>query len=105
MDSIFCCSSILPYRPKALDHEQKFEAFMHWDSALRSSLLNTVKSSANLSLGSSLSYVVQVVCQVNYGPLESKRYFSKATEGDGKEDFCEVTEKDLIDANYQKLNS
>jgi hypothetical protein len=79
---------------------------MSWNSALRDSLTDPVTSDDNTSLGSSgLSYVVQIVRQVNYGPLESKRYFTKAAEEDSEGSFVEVTEGNLIDANYQKLNS
>lgn len=49
------------------------------------------------------SFAVQLVRQVNFGPLESKRYFiplSAATDA-----FKEVTESDLIRANFQKLNA
>lgn len=48
-------------------------------------------------------YAVQLVRQVNYGPLESKRYFIPV---EGKDEaFIEVVEDDLIQANFQKLNS
>lgn len=50
------------------------------------------------------SYAVQIVRQVNYGPLESKRYFIAVREK-VDEPFLEVTERDLIEANYEKLNS
>jgi len=49
------------------------------------------------------SYAVQLVRQVNYGPLESKRYFIPVEGRD--EAFIEITENDLIKANFQKLNS
>ena len=105
MGTIFRCSSILPYRPRILHHEHNFKAFITWTTVLRNSLQEPVASNDNFSLGSSnLSYVVQLVCQVNYGPLESKRYFAKATEQEGEESFVEVTQGNLIDANYQKLN-
>lgn len=48
-------------------------------------------------------HVVQLVRQVNYGPFESKRYFIPT---DGTEsDFAEVIENDLIQANFQKVNT
>jgi hypothetical protein len=49
------------------------------------------------------AYAVQLVRQVNFGPLESKRYFIpvEVTE----ELFREVSEDDLIRANFQKVNS
>jgi hypothetical protein len=48
-------------------------------------------------------FAVQLVRQVNYGPLESKRYFIPAKNGENV--FVEVVEDDLIQANFQKLNS
>jgi hypothetical protein len=49
---------------------------------------------------SSVTLAIQVVRQVNYGPLESKRYFAQC--GD---EFVEVEEKWLVDANFAKLNT
>lgn len=48
-------------------------------------------------------FAVQLVRQVNFGPLESKRYFipTDATE----DNFVEITENDLIQANFQKVNT
>jgi hypothetical protein len=47
--------------------------------------------------------VVQIVRQVNYCALESKRYL---VVGTGKhESFVEVTEGDLVNADFGKLNS
>ncbi|KAF4535198.1 MFS multidrug transporter [Lasiodiplodia theobromae] len=50
-------------------------------------------------------HVIQLVKQVNYGPLESRRYFAVAKGNDEEEAFVEVTESDLIAANYKKLNA
>jgi hypothetical protein len=50
-------------------------------------------------------FAVQVVRQVNYGPLESKRYFVSAKDQEGEMNFHEITESDLIEANYEKLNA
>jgi len=54
--------------------------------------------------GDSWLYAIQVVQQVNYGALESKRYFV-ATEIDGVQAWHEIQESDLIEANYEKLNA
>jgi len=77
---------------------------MSWASSQQdtSSVSITPASSSALDAASHPQFVVQVVRQVNYGPLESKRYFAKANSD---ESFIEVTERDLIEANYQKLNS
>ena len=47
-------------------------------------------------------FVVQLVRQVNYSPLESTRYFIPV---EGKDELIEVVEDDLVQANFQKLNS
>ncbi|KAK4617894.1 hypothetical protein CLAFUW4_11987 [Fulvia fulva] len=48
-------------------------------------------------------FAVQLVRQVNFGPLESKRYFIPTAGQDGP--FKEITEGDLVHANFQKLNA
>ncbi|KAJ0123613.1 mfs multidrug transporter [Diaporthe amygdali] len=98
MASLFCCGSIKPYRPQALSHESKFIQFMRWAN----STTGTTSSAGSVDLVETApDFVVQLVRQVNFGPLESKRYFAP-TEGDK---FVEVSENDLVQANFQKLNS
>ena len=99
MASPFCCDSIKQYRPSYLDHEAKFRAFMTWSST-KSKIDQPSETSFT---DAKPSYAVQLVRQVNFGPLESKRYFVPAGDKDGE--FVEVTENDLINANFQKLNS
>ena len=48
-------------------------------------------------------FAIQLVRQVNYGPLESKRYFIPAESEE--RGFLEITEEELIQANFKKLNS
>lgn len=48
-------------------------------------------------------YAVQLVTQVNYGPLKSKRYF--VPQDNPARDFVEVTVEDLVNANFEKVNS
>ena len=96
MGTIFCCSSAAPYRPRILDHEHKFQAFLRW--------IPSAKPSINIP-GATIDdalYAVQVVKQVNYGPQESIRYFI-ATTDDTR--FVETSEDALISANFEKLNS
>jgi len=50
-------------------------------------------------------FAVQLVRQVNYGPLETKRYFIPVKDSPEENAFVEVAEQDLIQANFQKLNS
>jgi hypothetical protein len=90
---------------RRLDHELKFENFLAW-AQLPNSESSTGEQDHQTILDEG-SYVVQIVRQVNYGPLESKRYFVKksTTSAGGPSTFGEITENDLIQANFQKLNS
>lgn len=94
---MFCCASILPFRPARLLHEDKFVSFMKWANypASASKDLDPTDLQALQPL-----YAVQLVRQVNYGALESKRYFIPYGSG-----FKEVTEDDLIQGNFEKLNT
>lgn len=100
MSSLFCCDSVQSYRPQILSHEQKFRMFMLWAKYPRNSVISTVAVDL-LSLKP--DFAVQLVRQVNYGPLESKRYFIPSSSSDGG--FLEISENDLIQANFQKLNA
>lgn len=93
--SLFCCDAIKPYKPQRIDHEAKFREF------LACATLNDTSQSTNPAEDlANADYVVQLVRQVNYGPLESKRYFAHTPLG-----YKEVSEKDLINANFKKLNT
>jgi hypothetical protein len=48
-------------------------------------------------------FAVQLVQQMNYGPIESKRYF--IPDDNSPSEFNEVLEDSLIQANFQKLNT
>lgn len=93
--SLFCCDSIAPYKAQRIDHEAKFHDFMAWATSAEPSVSTTPAEDLQKA-----DYVVQLVRQVNYGPLESKRYFAHTPEG-----WKEVSEKDLINANFKKLNT
>jgi hypothetical protein len=97
MSSIFCCVNVQRYKNRTLAHETKFRAFMAWASFPKES---TIVSSDIAPAATSVTLAIQVVKQVNFGPLESKRYFVQ-TSGE----FVEVTEQWLIDANFEKLNT
>lgn len=47
-------------------------------------------------------YAIQLVKQANFGPQESIRYFAPAGIGSH---FVELTEGDLLEWNFEKLNS
>ncbi|CAH0027374.1 unnamed protein product [Clonostachys rhizophaga] len=100
MASLFCCDGVLPYRPQHLDHEEKFRTFMQWAKFPRDSF---VQGDNGYFSRTSPSFAVQLVKQVNYGPLEAKRYFIPEQGGTGN--FVEVSENYLIEGNFEKLNS
>jgi len=83
-------------------HESKFTSFMSWAAFPRESNANSSDDAAYITCP---SYVVQIIKQVNFGPLESKRYFAHNASGSGDEAFVEILEKWLIEANFQKLNT
>ncbi|KAK4210628.1 hypothetical protein QBC37DRAFT_447851 [Rhypophila decipiens] len=93
MSAVFCCPSISPFRPRQLDHELKFSAFMKWAKKEPS-------PGSDSSLVPSAPYAIQVVKQVNYGPQESIRYFVP-----NDLEFREATEDALLEANFEKVNS
>ena len=95
MSSIFCCTSVAPYKNRRLDHESKFDSFMSWAKTA-----GTVSSLDSSDIDA--PYAVQFVRQVNYGPVESKRYFVPSSSGDL---FNEIDEGHLIRANFKKLNT
>jgi hypothetical protein len=102
--SLFCCSSVKPYRPAHLNHEEKFRAFVAWAEFPRDSSPSTGEYDDKVDLITLKSpYAIQLVRQVNYGPLETKRYFVPVKGNDNE--FVEVVEDDLIQANFKKLNS
>ncbi|KAH8680339.1 hypothetical protein BGZ61DRAFT_535409 [Ilyonectria robusta] len=103
MSSLFCCSDIKPYRPQYLSYETMFTTFMHWAAFPRQASPSGGDDVKVDLIDHPPSFAVQLVRQVNYGPLESKRYFIPV-EGKANE-FVEVLENDLIQANFQKLNS
>ncbi|KAF8854904.1 hypothetical protein BDZ45DRAFT_758060 [Acephala macrosclerotiorum] len=103
MDSVFCCSSIRPYRPQYLSYEGKFDAFMKYAKA--STTVPQDTSFTPIVPLSDDTYVVQVVRQVNFGPIEWKKYFANTKENESSASFYEVSENDLIESNFQKLNS
>jgi hypothetical protein len=96
MTELFCCQAIKPYRPQRLDHEGKFDRFMQWAKWASSEPGNS------LVLNNSPEYAVQLVKQVNFGPQESIRYFIPVRDYSS---FTEITEDNLLEANFEKLNS
>ncbi|KAI9159076.1 hypothetical protein HJFPF1_07084 [Paramyrothecium foliicola] len=81
--------------PRHLEHEEKFTSFMNWAAFPTATELQQDENERSPESVSGAPFAVQLVRQVNYGPLESKRYFIPS--GDG---FVEISEKDLIRANF-----
>jgi hypothetical protein len=99
MAPVFCCSSVQPYRRTILDHEYKFGAFKTWLATPHNATKEAPTLAAYL-LKNKATHILQIACQNHFGPLESNRKFTK-----GHEVFHEVTEKHLVEANRQKLNT
>ncbi|KAG7110595.1 hypothetical protein HYQ44_010985 [Verticillium longisporum] len=69
--SLFCCGAIQPYRPQALDHESKFSGFLAWANEQKDDIRREEACPET-------SHSIQLVRQINYGPLESLRYFARS---------------------------
>lgn len=86
-------------------HEPKFSAFLRWATFPKESTVQSSEEQAIKLSNMDHPHVIQLVKQINFGALESVRYFA-ATGGKGEEEaFHEVEEADLIAANYQKVNT
>ncbi|KAK6822015.1 mfs multidrug transporter [Apiospora arundinis] len=103
MASLVCCGSIAPYRPQYLLHQTKFDTFIAWASYPKAATPSNNSDEKPDLGGDSKLFAIQLVQQVNYGPLESKRYF--VPKADQPTEFVEITEDDLVQANYKKLNA
>ncbi|KAI8266680.1 hypothetical protein K4K58_009379 [Colletotrichum sp. SAR11_239] len=100
MSALLCCESLKPYKALRTDHEARFTQFMAWAKDSQPTVIeetSKIDSSNRLPL-----YAIQLVRQVNYGPLESKRYF--VSFADRTHSYVEVAEDFLIQANFQKVN-
>ena len=100
MAELFCCADIKPYRPQRLMTESKFKSFMEWAAYPKTSSYESTGIGIESFSTINPPYAIQLVRQVNYGPIESKRYFIRHGE-----QFDEVSERDLIEANWEKLNA
>jgi len=97
MSSIFCCPNPQAYKNRTLSHEPKFRTFMTWANYPKESSIAPADTAPDVN---TVTLAIQVVKQVNYGPLESKRYFAQTADG-----FVEVNEQWLVGANFEKLNT
>ncbi|EXM19077.1 hypothetical protein RAB80_015016 [Fusarium oxysporum f. sp. vasinfectum] len=102
MSTLFCCDAIEPYRSQYLSHQSKFDNFMSWGSFPKEFTVDIGDVQHDLSQLNP-SYAVQLVRQVNFGPLESKRYFITKDSSEGQ--YMEVSEQVLIQANFKKANT
>ena len=78
MSYMFCCDSIKPYQPQYLMQQEKFNTFMAWvylpQSAPTASEADSRMSFTNVGP----PFAIHLVCQVKYGPLESKGYIFRS---------------------------
>ena len=98
---LFCCGSIKSYQPTYLHHQPKFTAFMAWAEYPKTVTAATGETDKTDLEKIKPAFVIQLIQQVNFGPPKSKRFFASVDDTA----FIEVSERDLIDANFQKLDS
>jgi hypothetical protein len=103
MLTLFCCTSIAPYRPQRLYHEAQFTDFVSWAAYLKEVAVIVAETATALDTVNVLR-VVQLVRHITYGPLESKSYFC-ATKGKHEEAFVDIEEKILFEKNFVKLDT
>ncbi len=96
MSSIFCCSSISPYRPKLINGVDKVNLFIEW-----AELQDHSKHSVAGLLVSPAHYVIRVVTTVKLGPTERIRYFFP--RGDDM-NFEEVSDDELVNYEIKEPN-
>ena len=76
---IFCCDNAKPYtRPIRTDHDGKFNPFIKaaFDTTATGFNPSAAGSSSSEPSAAQYPHVIQVVKQVNYGPVEPKRFFA-----------------------------
>ena len=107
----FCCDNVQPYPcPSRTDHDEKFNPFIKvaLDTTATDFISSTTGSSGSEPSAAQYPYVIRFVKQVNYGPVESKRFFAPgtSTNSSGSEGirYVELLEEDLITANFTKVN-
>ncbi|CAI0651515.1 unnamed protein product [Colletotrichum noveboracense] len=101
MSALLCCESLKPYKALRTDHEVRFTRFMAWANDFQRTVIeeaSKIDGTNRIPL-----YAIQLVRQVNYGPLESKRYF--VNFADCTHSYVEVAGDFLIQVNFQKINS
>lgn len=84
---VFCCKQTFFYKPTHTDHEDLFKSFIEFENNGKIPLPTRDDQRG-----------LQVVKQVNFGPIEEKRYF--ALPG-----FEEVSENEFNEMGYKRLNS
>jgi hypothetical protein len=104
----FCCASVAPYKPRLLDHEACCSAFLDWVHDKDGVRISSGNSSSHAAAPK--EFIVQLVRQVNYGKVLSKRYFRHTAAvsdlgSTGKHTFTEINEQDVLLEHFQKLNT
>ncbi|KAJ5365813.1 hypothetical protein N7517_008699 [Penicillium concentricum] len=93
MSNLFCCTTIQLTNLPNPDHDKTFTEFTKW-------ALTTIGNLTGSTDPSEASVCIQLVRQVTSGPIESVRYFV----GSDKDNFEEVSEDGILDANFLKMN-
>jgi hypothetical protein len=75
---------------------------MAWGTPAKESNLDNAAATFFDNVGN--LYIIQLVKQDNFRPLESKRYFI-VSHGEHRDAFVEIDEANLIEHNFKKLNS
>lgn len=108
----FSCDNIKPYpRASRTDHDDKFNPFIKVasDTTAKNPSTSMAGSSDSNPSANQYPYVIQFVKQVNYGPVEFKRFFAPAASdnasGSESKSYIELSEEDLIAANFTKVNT
>ncbi|KAJ5836953.1 hypothetical protein N7447_002979 [Penicillium robsamsonii] len=94
MSNLFCCTTIQPTNHPNPEHEQTFTDFTKWALTIIGNLTGSADPAE-------ASVCIQLVRQINSGPIESIRYF---VGSDKHGNFEEVAEDGSPDANFVKMN-
>ncbi|KAJ6632279.1 hypothetical protein B0H10DRAFT_2206657 [Mycena sp. CBHHK59/15] len=93
--SVTLPADLSSYRTIRTDQEAKFAAFLEFVD--KATLARTTERDIS-------QFAIQLVTQVNYGPIVSKQYFATAALVGGDEPFTELTEAQMVDLNLKKAN-
>ena len=105
MPTIFCCSDVRASH--TLGNDEKLNTFLNWAAYPTERAVHPTVEQDDKLADSDYPYYIRLakmVNTINFGPVETKRYFAPMGEKDGAKVFVELAESDLksIAANYTK---